>query len=784
MRTSRLIAAGAAAALAGVAGLWHRLFRAPLPRTRGRLRLEGIAAPVTIERDRYGVPHITAEGLHDLAFGQGFCHGQDRLWQLELYRRVTAGRLSEIAGEKGLAADRLMRTLGLRRNGEREASELAPRLRGVLEAYCAGVNAAASDRPLPFEFKLLRQRFEPWRPADMLTVAKLLALGLSTNWEKELLRAQMVRDLGPELAARLDPRYPAGNPVIVTPGEGYRGDGLALAEQIARIREDIGLAVEAGGSNNWAVSGERTGTGKPLLAGDPHLSTSMPGIWYQAELKLGERLVRGASLPGFFGIWMGQSNEVAWTFTNVMADVMDLFLERVEGRRYEFEGEWLPLEVVREEIRVKGHREPVELEVRLTHHGPMVNEVLGEDGSQPLALRWTASDYPSVTDVFLGAMETTSGEQLVELMRDLHLPVSNMVWADVHGNIGYKMVGRIPIRRGGCPDLPKPGWSGEYEWDGVVPYDELPAVTNPGCGFIVTANNRIAPDDFPHHITSDYLDGFRAQRIEDLLESRATHDADSFERMQTDVYSIPGMETVHRLARLEPGGQREVSAIERLKSWDGNLDPETIAGTIYQAFTLRLAREFTRAVIGDRDLCDRYLDRSSTGFLAHVTSPWRWQSHLLDLWAEGDEELIGRPWDELALDALRGALDDLEERFGTDQSQWRWGVVHRLDFPHSLGEAHPLLERLLSRSLHAGGAQEAVNQIAFDPNDPYAAIWAPSYRLIADLADPSASRWQQFTGQSGQRASPHYDDLMEDWLEGRTHPVSADGPRRTLTLRP
>ena len=227
------------------------------------------------------------------------------------------------------------------------------------------------------------------------------------------------------------------------------------------------------------------------------------------------------------------------------------------------------------------------------------------------------------------------------------MPVSNLVWADRHGSIGYKMMGRIPKRKGDCPDLPKPGWTGEFEWDGWIPYEELPELVDPEEGFVVTANNRVVDGSYPHHITSDWLDGYRAARIEQLLRETDEHDLDSFSRIQNDLYSIPGDEVVHRLARLEPTSQRETSAIERLKSWDRRLSARTVAGTIYQAFLLRLAREFTRAAIGDRDLADRYLDRADNGFISHVTSPWRWHAHLLDLWEEGDEELIGGSWDEL-----------------------------------------------------------------------------------------------------------------------------------------
>ncbi len=776
-------AAGTGLAAAATAAAWHWLARRPLPKQKGTIELAGLAGPVRVRRDRWGVPHVEAGSAADLWFAEGFCHGQDRLWQMDFYRRALSGRVSEFAGAEGLPVDRLMRTLGMRRTAEREAASLDPDLRALLERFCEGVNAAAaSARALPFEMQLLRLEFEPWRPADILGLGKLLAFGLSTNWEKELLRADMTRELGPELAAKLDPAYPAGNPVVTQ--EPWSGDGLGLAEQIDAVRRSIGMAAEASGSNNWAVSGALSATGSPLIAGDPHLPQSMPGIWYQVGLTLGDRTVRGASLPGMPGVYMGQNNDVCWTFTNVMADVQDLFVERVEGDRYLFEDEWRPLEIVREEIVVKGRDSPVVLDVRITHHGPLVNAALGADEAEPLALRWITLDQPTA---FRGMFELHgigSGPELVAKLEGHTSPASNLIWADRHGSIGYKLIGRLPLRKGGCPDLPKPGWEGEFEWEGAVPYDELPEVVDPESGFLVTANNRIVGDDYPHHITSDWLDGFRARRIEELLKASDEHDVESFEAMQSDNLSIPGLEAARRLGRLSPAGQRETSALERLRSWDGRLDPDTIAGTIYQAFLLRLAREVARAAIGDRDLCERWLDRADNGFTPHVTSPWRWHSHLMNLWEEGDEELIGRSWDGLVLEALAGALDDLSERFGPDPEGWRWGHVHEMEFPHPLGEANPLLRKLLNRSLRAGGAQETVSQIAYDPNDPYKAVWAPSWRMVGDPTDPSRSRWQMFTGQSGHPASPHYDDLQAGWLEGRTQPMAGEGPWRELDLVP
>ncbi len=770
-------AAGTGLLAATGAVAWHWLLRRPLPKQEGAIELEGLEGRVRVRRDRWGVPHIEADHAGDLWFAEGFVHGQDRLWQMDFYRRVVSGRLAEFAGPEGLPVDRLLRTLGIRRTAEREAAQLGPELRALMERFCAGVNAAAaSAKAMPFEMQLLRLgRFEPWRPADILSLGKLLAFGLATNWERELLRADMVRALGPELTAKLDPTYPADSPIVTQ--EPWTGDGLAIAEQIDAVRRSLGLAAEAGGSNNWAVSGARSATGSPLIAGDPHMPPSMPAIWYQVGLAHGDRVVRGASMPGMPGVYMGQNNDVCWTFTNVMPDVQDLFIERVEGDNYLFEDEWRPLETVREEIAVKGRAEPDVLEVRSTHHGPIVNEALGADEAEPLALRWLTLDEPTAFAGMFELHSIESGPELVAALAGHTAPASNLIWADRHGSIGYKLIGRLPLRKGDCPDLPKPGWTGEFEWIGTIPYEELPETVDPESGLLVTANNRIVGDDYPHHITSEWYDGVRAQRIEDLLRAKDEHDIESFEEMQSDNLSILGLEAARRLGRLQPGTQRERSALERLRSWDGRLDLDSVAGTIYQAFLLRLAREVARAVIGDRDLCERWLDRADNGFTSHVTSPWRWHSHLMKLWEEGDEELIGRPWDDLVLEALAGALDDLTDRFGTDPEAWRWGHVHKMEFPHPLGGANPLLRKLLNRRLEAGGAQETVSQIAYDPNDPYRAVWAPSWRMVADPTDPDRSRWQMFTGQSGHPASPHYDDLQPDWLRG---PHPADGRRGPL----
>jgi penicillin G amidase len=741
--------------------------------------VKGLEDTVMIERDARGVARIEARGTPDLCFAQGFVHAQDRLFQLEFYRRVGAGRVSEFAGADGIQIDRLMRTLGLRRFADKEIDLLPQRDIDVLSAYAAGVNAAMEAAPaLPLEHQLLRIQPEPWVIQDSLVVRKLIALGFSTNMETELFRAELVAKVGAEKAARLEPQYPHGSPLVMDPGVAWSGDALDLIEQIAEVREAIGWSLEPAGSNNWAVSGERSVTGMPLLAGDPHITTSIPDTWYTLEASTPDLELRGGSMPGFPGLVIGHTRHVAWSFTNVMADTQDLFVEHIregeDGPEYEFQGEWRPVTVHHEEIQIKGS-EPERLEVRETHHGPVVTGVLGAQTGEPLTLAWTAIKEPVVNSTGIDAGAFRNGEELVEAFRTYSTPCMNMVWADSSGNIGYKLVGKIPIRLGGCPDLPKPGWTGEYEWDGWVPYDELPEIVNPPGGVLVTANNRIAPDDYPHHITSEYLDGHRAARIEQLLGERDKHSLDDFARIQLDLYSIPGEQTAHRLARLRPPGQREVRAIERLKSWDHKLDPGTIAGTIYAVFTAHFARAVSEAVIGDPDFAERWRSRSQLGFTPMVSSPWRFQARLLELWDEGDEELIGgRSWDELALAALSQALDELEARWGTDPAGWTWGRVHGVRFAHPLGEgdtkASKMLDRLLSRRIPAGGGQETVCQVGFVPHaGDYTGTWAPSYRLLADLGTPERSRWQHMTGQSGQPSSPHYDDLLQDWHAGRSY---------------
>ena len=619
-------------------------------------------------------------------------------------------------------------------------------------------------------------------PADALTMTKLLSYGLSTNWERELLRAEMTRELGPELAARLDPGYPEGNPVVLTPGAGWSGDGLALAEQIAKVRDTIGLAVEATGSNNWAVSGERSATGGPLMAGDPHLPPSMPGITYQVGLYLGDRFCRGASLPGLPGVTMGQNNDVAWSFTNVMADVMDLFIERIDGDEYEFDGERRPLEVIDEEIAVKGQAWPDRLAVRVTEHGPIVNEALRADDAEPLALRFSALDYPGITEANFEVLDFDGGPGLVEGLAAHAHPVSNLVWADRHGSIGYKTVGRHPAAKGRLPRSAEARLVGRVRVGGLgsrtrsCPRSTTPrrdSSSRPTTGSLRRTTRTTS------RATTWTATGRNGSRS--CFEARPEHDLESFESIQTDMQSIPGLETVHRLVRLRPRDQRELSAIERLRSWDGDMGPDSIAATIYQAFTLRLGQEVARAAIADRDLIERWLDRADNGFVAHVTSPWRWQAHLLALWDEGDDELVGRamgrPGPRCA--SRRDGRPGVRVRAGS--GRMALGPRASAGLPARARRRQPLLRPDLQPP--AGGGRRPGDRRAGGLGPQSTPSPRSGHRVggWSPTRPPPRSRaGRRSPASPGHPASPHYDDLQPDWKEGRTQPMAGEGPWEKL----
>src|SRR5690348_11516316 len=455
------------AAAAGVAGLaggaYYFLMRRPVPRYKGQVRLTGLHEAVEVITDRYGVPHIYAQNEDDMYYAQGYVHAQERLWQMELNRRISSGRLCEIFGEVALEADRFARRLGMHRSAASALEMLPAHSRRILEAYARGVNASIEQHRhnLPVEYTLLRFKPEPWQITDTIQWSKMMGWNLGGNWETEIIRAHIVAKLGPQRAAQLETGYDPQHPLIVPPGVPYSGANLGILEQYQQLKMLSGFGM-LGGSNNWTVDGTMTTTGLPILCNDPHLGQAAPSIWYECHLSAGDIDVVGASFPGAPGIVIGHNRHVAWGLTNAISDIEDLYVEKFHPHhpnRYEFMGKWEEAQVIREEIRIKGRKEPVVEEVRVTRHGPILTSFVpltkpdaSSNGHQPqelpLALRWTGAEKHNIISAVEQMNRATNWEEFRQGLRDWDLPPQNVVYADVEGNIGYVMAGAIPIRGG------------------------------------------------------------------------------------------------------------------------------------------------------------------------------------------------------------------------------------------------------------------------------------------------------------------------------------------------
>ena len=758
------------------------LSRRRLAQTEGTLRLRGLRAPVEVIRDRWGVPHIYARHLHDLWFAQGFVHAQDRLWQMDFQRRLAAGRLSEVLGPATLPVDRWLRILGLRRLAEREAALLQGELRASLEAYAAGVNACIEQGRLPVECAVLAYRPEPWTPADTLAWVKMVAWSLSANWESELLRAQLVARLGPERAAELEPGDGGRCPCVVPPGVDYARIGRAAQERVARARPVAGPPASAGlGSNAWVLAGWRTASGAPLVANDLHQPMSAPALWYENHLEAGDLRVTGCTLPGAFGVICGHNGRVAWGFSNAMADVQDLYVERLQrlgdGRvRYAYRGEWLEARVRREEIAVRGRRSAVQ-EVILTRHGPIVN-VLAPDlaGEQPLALRWTSQDPDTTPQACLEMMRADDCAAFHRALRRWTGAPQSAVYADRRGSIGYTLCGRLPLRPHGDGRVPVPGWTGEHEWVGYVAWEELPHLADPATGYVACANNRLVDDRYPHYIGCDYCAGDRAARIRELIEERAEIDLAYARQMQLDLVSPGARALAAHLGRLAVSDPDLEPLVALMREWDGTLAADSPAAAVHGALVPRLGRLVLSGKLGD--LTAPYMGQGPNAALADGSlfgfRAWEWLQALLEDPASPWFDLGGgETRDDVLRLALRQTADHLRAELGPQVSDWSWGRLHTLTYGHTLGRLPGLGELGNRGPWPVGGDYTTVCAAGASqhPDENGGRIIGPSYRFLADLADLDRSLSQLVPGQSGQPESPHYDDQVAGWFTGEYHPM-------------
>lgn len=762
--------------LAGVVPLAAYFWlRTSLPLVSGTVQVGGTDGPIEIIRDAEGVPHIYATTDHDAFYGLGYVHAQDRLWQMEMQRRIGAGRLSEILGEATLSIDKFQRTLGYYRAAQADLKIIEARSRQALEAYAAGINQWLSEgHTLPPEFVLLGVKPTPWQPVDSLVWQKMMSWDLGGNYDVELLYQQLAQAVGPERTAQLLPDYPAEG-VSVLAGLDFDSQAAASLLSIDRLLETgFGHGGREAGSNNWVVAGSRTATGLPLLADDPHLGTSIPSIWYLAELQ-GETLhVVGATFPGLPAVVIGHNERVAWGVTNMGPDVQDLYVERLNPanpNQYAVDGSWQTIQVVEEVIEVDGKEQPLRWAARSTRHGPLISDV--SDTGVPLALQWTALQPGDTTiDAFISGNYANNWTEFVTALEKFVTPSQNFVYADVDGNIGYYAPGRIPIRAEGHDGrAPVPGWSSAYEWQGFIPFAELPQLYNPPEGYIATANNRVVDDSYPYLLGTDWAPPYRAERIVELLEQPARKGdkltlADML-AMQADQTSTQVRMLLPFLLETPPQNERQAAAIELLHTFDGEMRRDSAAAALYQAWMVHLERALFEDDLR-ASLFEEMSTRANPIFLTNILN----DPALGAVWCD---QVLTAPVEsctDTAQHALDAALDDLSARMGETMSDWRWDRIHLTQYPHNPFSEVDLLKGIFHRSIANGGDRYTVNVAPVQLAEPYLQNNSPGYRQVVDLADFNNSRFMITTGQSGNVLSEHYDNLIRRHRDVEYLPMS------------
>jgi len=739
----------------------------------GEIGLPGLDASVDIFRDQWGVPHIYAQSLIDALFAQGFVHAQDRLFQMELNRRTAQGTLSEVFGELALDTDRTARTFGFNRLGHADWEMASDDLREGISAYVAGVNAFL-DHPktkLPVEFTLLGFKPQPWQPEDTMAFTRVMMWQLSHAWQGEIIRAEIIEKVGAEHAAELEIHFPSENPLTLPKGIEFN-----TLDPDGSLRKATGPFLERGkGSNAWAISPPRSETGNAVLCNDMHLALSMPSLWYDVHLNGGDELhVTGVSLPSVPMVLVGHNEHIAWGMTLAFTDAEDLFIEQVDSQnRYLYKDEWHDAEVIEESIPVKGRKEPHIENVMITRHGPIISDVVTH-ATQKVAVNSMALRPSPAFDGWLKLNKAKGWNDFVEAMRLIEAPQLNVAYADVENNIGYWVTGKVPVRAKGDGSVPVPGWLGEYEWVGEVPFEEMPHALNPEQGYVVSCNHKIISDNYPHHLGREWMNGYRARRLTELIEGQDKLSMGDHQEFHVDVKCLPGLELVARLEGIDDPQPDVQTALKLLREWDGFLPPESVPGTLYEVIRYTLVRNLLEPGLGT-ELSMRLMGEGFHPLLMHSNEFYGQDTVILlrlldnpDSWWV--QQAGGR--DEVVISSIRQAVEWLRENLGPEPDDWVWGKIHQVNFEHPLGLQKPLDQVFNRGPFPIGGDTDTPCQTAMLPHNPYDnRAWSPSFRQIVDMGDLSKSVVVIPPGQSENVANSHYDDLIQPWLEGTYHPM-------------
>ncbi len=773
-----------------ISGIVYALLRWSLPQTSGQITLGGLQAPVEVLRDAAGVPHIYADNVHDLFMAQGYMHAQDRFYQMDVWRHTTAGRLSEMFGKATLEDDRFLRTMGWHRVAEQEYAQLDADTRAALDAYTEGVNAYLNGRaPMAVHnaYAVLAltgyspAALEPWTAADSLAWAKAMSWDLGSNARDELQRVRLARAIGAERAADLLLDPAADIPVILPePMFDASGPGLPRAVQSGGTGEGIG-------SNNWVLGGSRTTTGAPILANDPHLGIQMPSIWYLNGLHCRQLSVdcpydvTGYSFAGDPGVIIGHNQRIAWGVTNNYPDVQDLFIERFDPAdplRVEVNGAFEPLTTRDEVIQIKGGTSET-ITVRTSRNGPLIEAVWGparkafEEQAQVgdvtlgtgygLAMRWTALEPGRLFQAVLKLNRASNWDEFRAALRDWTVPSQNVIYADVDGNIGYQMPGMVPQRRGGDGSQPVPGWVDDYQWDGYLPFEALPYTFNPSQGYVATANQPVlSPADAGHFVGAGFDQGYRAARINAMIQAKPTLSPDDVAAIQGDNYNASAAALVPTLTALTFDDAKLTAAQESLRTWDYQMHMDSQPAAIYIAVFNAVLTDVFRPGVPE----DYWLRGNSAAFSA-----------LIKILGDPANAWWGPAGRDAALEkAFAEGYADLEQRLGANADAWRYGALHTSTFREATvgGSGIAPIEALFNRGpfptsgwgsiVNATGSNLSCYGRSEDPcENPYAVTTVPSMRMILDVTNWDAGRMIHTTGQSGHPLSPHYIDMADPW---------------------